>query len=47
MTPKELIKELRAIVKVHPEVADHTIFAGKLPVQVIRWDQRKKRIILE
>lgn len=54
MTPRELMKELKLIIKNHPEAQDHTLFfsceecAGRTAhVMTLRWDGKRKRIILE
>ena len=55
LTPKELVKEVAAVMKVHPDVADHQMFAAcckegfdiKIPLNYVKIDKRRNQIILE
>jgi len=57
MTPKELIKLLKILIKVHPDAANHTVWAHynfephnhltQFSLNLVRYDQKRKRIVLE
>lgn len=57
MTAQELLEELNRILKVHPEVKDHSVMLQyeshmalskiAVPARFLRYNQKRKQIVLE